>query len=697
MLCAVFILASLLTNAVDVLDAIRCERVGTPFALRGVCAIQNPQQSSSFLLADDTGGIDLSRDNGAPLSVGSHMTATGALLRVSGQIKLNARGFAVALYDDLAVIGHESLPDPLPVRLSDLPSEKYDYRLIRTGGTVKDVFRDEIDPLWHFIILTDNATSFYVPVFTGEKPPKLLDNLVGAQVEITGVCKRTPSSPREFQGQTIFVFDHRQISVLKTPPADLFDVPPIRNRHDMTLSRIAAAGRRRISGHVIAVRQNRGIVLRDEMGKVHNVELSGSEIPVYGDYVTASGFPETDLFHLNLSCASWRREDGPAFREPPIQDVPSPTALFRSGRKDINPDLHGRLIRLTGVIGGGKPSGLESGLILLRHGDFQIQIDIEAIPNAREALAGAREVEVTGTYLVDCDNWRSYSRFPHITGATIVPRTPKDLRIITSAPWWTPRRLATLVALLVAALVIILAWNLMLKRLVERRGRELLQEQINHVTAELKVDERTRLAVELHDTVAQNLTGVEMEIETAEKLFAQVPEDTFLHLGLAKRTLHSCREELRNCLWDLRNQALEESDFNVAIRRTLLPHLQGVKATVRFNIPRALFSDHSAHTILRIIRELAVNAIRHGRATALQIAGGIDGDILMFSVTNNGAAFNPDAAPGLREGHFGLLGIRERLRKFDGKLEFSNLREGGVRAKVVMLLPHSSERDSDIT
>lgn len=697
MLCAVLFLASLLTNAVDVLDAIRSERIGAPFSLKGVCVIQNPQQHTSFLLADDTGAIDLSLAGGAPISVEPHMTVTGTVLEVSGKIRSNARGFTIAQYDKLSVAGRQALPAPLFVRLSDLPSEKYECRLIRTAGTVKDVFRDEIDPLWHFIILTDNATSFYMPVFTGERPPELLSNLIGAQVEITGVCKRTPSSPREFQGQTIFVFDHRQISVLKSPPADLFDVPPIRNRHDMTLGRIAAAGRRRISGHVIAVRQNHGIVLRDETGKVHNVELSGSETPAYGEYVTVSGFPETDLYHLNLSFASWRHQDGPAFHEPPVQQIASPADLCRSGKKDINPDLHGRLVRLTGAIGDGKSSGMRNGLIHLQHEDFPIQVDIDAIPNARETLADAREVEITGTYLVDCDNWRSYSRFPHITGATIVPRTPEDLRIITSAPWWTPGRLATLVAVLVAALVGILTWNLMLKRLVERRGRELLQEQINHVTAELKVDERTRLAVELHDTVAQNLTGVEMEIETAEKLFALAPKDTFLHLGLAKRTLHSCREELRNCLWDLRNQALEEPDFNVAIRRTLVPDLPGVKATVRFNIPRALFSDHSAHTILRIIRELAVNAIRHGHATALQIAGGIDGDILMFSVTNNGAAFDPASAPGIREGHFGLLGIRERLRKFGGTLEFSNLREGGVRAKVVMRLPHASERERDIT
>ncbi len=124
--------------------------------------------------------------------------------------------------------------------------------------------------------------------------------------------------------------------------------------------------------------------------------------------------------------------------------------------------------------------------------------------------------------------------------------------------------------------------------------------------------------------------------------------------------------------------------MNAAIRRTILPHVRNVRTDIRFNIPREHFSDNTIHVILRIIRELSVNAIKHGRASALQIAGGIDGDLLLFSVTNNGEPFDPNSAPGIDQGHFGLEGIRERLRKFAGSLEIAATATGRIRAKVTM-------------
>ena len=75
-----------------------------------------------------------------------------------------------------------------------------------------------------------------------------------------------------------------------------------------------------------------------------------------------------------------------------------------------------------------------------------------------------------------------------------------------------PARLLALIAVLFAGLGAFVVWNRHLARRIERRSRELLDEQIAHVSSDLKTMERTRLAIELHDSLAQNLTGVALEL-----------------------------------------------------------------------------------------------------------------------------------------------------------------------------------------
>jgi len=130
--------------------------------------------------------------------------------------------------------------------------------------------------------------------------------------------------------------------------------------------------------------------------------------------------------------------------------------------------------------------------------------------------------------------------------------------------------------------------------------------------------------------------------------------------------LLSCRTELRRCLWDLRENALEEKDFAEAIRKTLAPVVDGSVFSVQFNVPRARLDDTTAHAILCIIRELATNAIHHGKAHRVRICGELQDGLLTFSVSDDGSGFNPDSAAGANEGHFGLEGIHERIKRLNG-------------------------------
>ena len=131
--------------------------------------------------------------------------------------------------------------------------------------------------------------------------------------------------------------------------------------------------------------------------------------------------------------------------------------------------------------------------------------------------------------------------------------------------------------------------------------------------------------------------------------------------------------------------------MDAAIRKTLCQNLAGIDLSVRFNVPRETFSDNTAHTILKIIRELAANALRHGKATSLKIAGAIDDGKLLFSVRDNGCGFDPDLAPGISQGHFGLQGIAERLERLNGEMKIESSPGNGAKVTVTLPIPRSGE------
>ena len=174
--------------------------------------------------------------------------------------------------------------------------------------------------------------------------------------------------------------------------------------------------------------------------------------------------------------------------------------------------------------------------------------------------------------------------------------------------------------------------------------------------------------MELHDSISQTLTGVSFQIDAAQQTLPKDATATSRFLNIARRTLLSCREELRRCLWDLRSNALELNDFTEALTMAIRPSAGDAKVSVRFAGRRAQLSDTTAHAVLNIARELTVNAVRHGHALRVRIAGEVKDGRVRFSVRDDGCGFDPSHAPGPSEGHFGLQGVKERINRLGGTL-----------------------------
>jgi len=109
-------------------------------------------------------------------------------------------------------------------------------------------------------------------------------------------------------------------------------------------------------------------------------------------------------------------------------------------------------------------------------------------------------------------------------------------------------------------------------------------------------------------------------------------------------------------------------------------------------VPRTILSESAAHDTLRIIRELATNALRHGQARLLRIAGEYRDGLVRFSVRDDGTGFDPSTARGPADGHFGLQGIRERVKDRNGELVIESAPGQGTKVTVTLM---ADEKDDD--
>lgn len=585
-------------------------------------------------------------------------------------------------------ISCSTLPPPVRRTARELFQGKLDCQTIRLDGTVRDVLTDEIDPDFGFVILDVDGEIVYVAVLI-RRAAKVTFPKTGSRVAVSGIVNPyPPPNNRRHLTHYLYVVDSSDISILEPAPADPFDVPDIstlsiRRPEDI----LAATGRYRAHGTVVALWKKDTALIRMGGDRFLRAEFAQTPVPDYGMTVDIVGFPETDLYQINLSRAIWRTASTGATG---VSDEPAhPITLHElmnspSGAPQLHPEHRGRVLSVRGTVKSISSGGIDGSRLYLESDGYLLPVELDSFPHAAERIPIGAIVEITGVCILDLENWRPNVLLPRIRGISLYLRGTEDLKIVSLPPWWTRERLFTALGLVLAILAGFTIWNLLLRRLAERRGNELLNENAARLEAECRIDERTRLAVELHDSLSQTLSGISMHIDSALRFSER--DRMVGKLRIAAQMLQSCREELRNCLWDLRNRALDEPDMTEAIRRTLKPQTGDAELSIRFCVPRKEISDDTAHIILRILRELASNAVRHGHATRIRIAGAYEPNVFKLSVQDNGTGFDVQNAPGMAQGHFGLQGIRERLKALGGTMSVISSAEGGT--KVVMTFRH---------
>ena len=188
--------------------------------------------------------------------------------------------------------------------------------------------------------------------------------------------------------------------------------------------------------------------------------------------------------------------------------------------------------------------------------------------------------------------------------------------------------------------------------------------------------ERTRLARELHDTLAHSLTAIVVSLEAGKKLFAKDPGKALAEIEKSQEQARRGLEEVRVTVKALRSGEPEEVDFRDALN-SLARDYSGSGLAIDF-----LFDDQlnmppvQEAAFYRIIQESITNSVRHGKANNIivRIEGNQAGQRIV--VEDDGVG-----CESLSEGH-GLRGIRERASALGGTVFFGNSPGGGFMVKV---------------
>lgn len=667
MVLALTILAATLTTLRELAAALSSESHNhhCDFCVTGTLSYVVNQYH--LLINDGDTGVDIV----GPIRPGQ--THVGDIVRLVGTIDSLGPDKPKPRFTSIETLGKGTLNPYRQGEASEIMSGRHDFHLAHLVGEIRDVQESRTASGWNYLTLIHKGDLYYATIPTRGASYSQLEALIGSTVCLEGYPDALNRSFRFLDERRFMVSDFEHISIISPPPTDPFEkAPSIDKLHQLPIEKISRLGRHKAVGRLLtAWQQHDGLLQLDDNRKVF-VSFVTNPMPLRNQRIEVLGYPSTDGFTLRLSRSLAHPVMDIQFKETPILKLSEGRFRNLTTQHSSNtPSLHGRRVRLVGTLSEFNRHPATCGVFQLLVAGRMLDIDCSCVREQTHDLAPGCRLSVTGTCVLETENWKPVSNGLQLNGIKLVIDRPDDLEILARPPWWTPSRLAIAVIILLVILFASLVWNRMLQRLSEKRGRELFNERSASAMAELKTEERTRLAVELHDSISQILTGAAMQLDAGE-------------VGAAKRILASCRRELRSCLWDLRSNAIDATDFADAVRETLTPHLGGRRLTVDFNLPSASLSEELRHAALRIIREATVNAVRHGHASHISISGELNGHALSFSVVDDGRGFDPSVTQGSATGHFGLLGMRERAKSFNGSVAVTSSPGNGTEVAVVL-------------
>lgn len=196
-------------------------------------------------------------------------------------------------------------------------------------------------------------------------------------------------------------------------------------------------------------------------------------------------------------------------------------------------------------------------------------------------------------------------------------------------------------------------------------------------------NERQRMARELHDTLSQGLAGLILQLEAADAHLAHQRGDKAQSIiGNAMEQARLTLANARRVIDDLRQPSLDDLDSALRLELDRFTNATGIP--VRFHSDQTPpLPDPVKETLVRAVAESLTNIARHARAQTVEVNLRMNDKSLSLTIQDDGVGFDASAIP---SGHYGILGIQERVRLVNGNFEIQSEDGKGTMLKVELPL-----------
>lgn len=610
----------------------------------------------------------------------------GDRVRLQGNVQT---GYFAPTIDPSSIdfLAHGSLPEPRPIVASELGSGQLDGQWVSISGVVQALNPPSKSQgnYWRFEMGSAHGQ------FSARIERVGKQDFTGSQVSLRGLCLPYFNYRGTMLGLMINLRSVDDITILRPAENDPFAAPVVTplTMRDFDPDPGAGSGRRVLKGVVIYSQPGSHLLIQNGDYGV-KIGLAANQSARVGDLVEATGFVQLSGAVAELTHALVRTTGTAPLPDPvPVSAVAlSGNTLVNPGIKNASvlPDFHHRLVTLRGVLlkADRDPDGRPT-LWVENNARPPLVVPV-TVPAALEAPPIGSVVDVLGI----CEF--QISR-PSDTGSALLPESLKvslsrveDLKVIERPSWWTPVRLRILAGVIIVLLALTLFQIRRLRRRVRLSGRAVKEALQKQQAAETRSEERQRLAEEIHDTMAQNLTGVALQIGAAGMASAAAPPEVSQHLKLASGLLDFAREEIRRTLFDLRSGQLENGNLTQTLHNITRMITQSRACDVDWQVTGTAPYVHplAAHSLLRVAQESLANSLKHGRASRILVLLHYAETSVRLTITDNGHGCGPGPLPGPMEGHFGIENMRGWVRRLEGEFHFHSQPGSGTAVTVTV-------------
>lgn len=655
-----------------------------PVHVRGVVTWRGLR--GQMIIQDGTGGcwvyVDEAQTRGILTVDASTLNSirVGQVLEIDGHSDPGSYAPGI-MPQSLRIIGQGPLPPARPMSPARFFSGSEANLRVEVSGVVQGFQPAETGWL---LELNANPGRFTAEVTKDTLPDPAA--LIDAEVSVTGVAATRVNTRGEITMPRVYSSQADEL-VVAVPAIAPFDAPIV------PLDRLLpfrpeprGPHRLRVLGTVTFALPGRFLYLQEGTSAVR-VETHSLERFQTGDRVEASGFVDMTRAVGRLAEAHVRKV-GTA--SAPIAITISPeeiialnrTAMF-TGRLAQPHDFDGHLVRFPATLLAvqSDPDSKQSWrrLTLERGGMILGAILHEGDTRGLDALRPGSVLEVTGLVQLEYTPVVAPRLSLMPTRLDVVLRQAADVRVLSAPSWWTAARLLAAVAIVVVALGAAMFWVWQLRRQVRRKTQELATEMRARRDAAIEfhatLRERNRLAANLHDTLLQTLGGIGFQIGAGEAE-AALPDRAgkpIAQLAVARRILDHAVQELRSSVWALRSPPLQGKSLPEALREVVEREGAGKPAhiTVQAEGDFSHVSDFVAGNLVLATQEALRNALKHGAAQVITLEARTTEKPGWISVVirDDGTGFTPGQEAGAHQGHFGLVGMRERIERLEGTLD----------------------------